>query len=467
MTPSRSVSPPEEDDRLPHGYRQTAVGGRLGRFARQPAILIDGGRWSGMQVPAWQPVASVLSLVAAVMVALGVVQKGYCFDHGWGGDAVFWRACYSDLPNMYVSSGLGVSSFPYREEALAQPVGTGFVLWLLSFFTPEGESGAADFVAVWAVTAALLAIVLVVVTALTVRRDPWVAGVIAFSPLLVTVALVGVDLIGVVLVAVALLLWSREREWAAGVMFALAILSRTYAVIVVLAVVLVALRAGRYRAAARCAGTALAIALLVVSVMGVAGLEVGAPYSAWLSGPAEFGSAQYLFTLAGRPLSAGTATIVALSGWVFAVLAGSLMTLGVARRPKVAEIAVVMLVIVLLLAKALPPQWALWLLPLVALAGCAPRVYVPWMAAEVVYFVAVWLHIPAADSPSRSLPPGWYAFFLVLRLASLAWVAWSCYRQAAARPRSTRASEEALFTSEPDDAAGAAAGARDRLIVTF
>lgn len=446
--------------------RSTAIGGPLGRYARRPAQMQATGRWSGVLVPAWQPVAAVLSLAAAVMVALGVFQKAYCFQNGWGGDAVFWRACYSDLPNMYVSSGLSDSSFPYFTDALTQPVGTGFVLWLLSFFTPDGEAGARVFVGVWAVAAALLAMALVVVTTLTARRDPWVAGVIAFSPLLITLALVGADLVGVLLVSLGVLLWSRERPWAAGAVFALAIMSRTYALVVLLAVVLVALRAGRYRDAARTAGTALAGALVVLLILRTAGLQVGASYTAWLSGIAEFGSAQYLLSLAGHPLTVWPSTIVALSGWVFAILAGSLMTLGLPRRPRVAETAVVMLVIVLLLGKAVPPQWSLWLLPLVALAAVPKQVYVPWLVAEVAYFVAVWMHIPASGSPTRALPAGWYALFLVVRLAAMAYVAWSCYRQAAARPRAPRDPDEAL-ASEPDDAAGAAAGERDRLLVTF
>lgn len=469
----RPVDRPEEAaradraDRAEPGYRNTALGGPLGRFARLPAHTIAAGRWAGTVVPAWQPVASVLSLVAAVMVALGVVQKSYCFNHGWGGDAVFWRACYSDLPNLYTSSTLSTSSFPYTHDALTQPVGTGAVLWLLSFFSPEGPSGAPAYVGVWAVVAALLAITLVVVTALTVRRDPWVAGVIAFSPLLVTVALVGADLLGVTLVSLGLLLWSREKEWAAGAVFGLAVLSRTYALIVLLALVLVALRAGQYRALLRTGATAALGALFVLLVLRTAGFDVGAPYSAWLGGLAEFGSAQYLLTLTDTSLTVMPSTVVALAGWVFAILAGALMTLGLPRRPRIAETAVVMLVIVMLTAKAVPPQWALWLLSLVALAGLPRRVYVPWMVIEVVYFVAVWMHIPASSSPTRALPDAWYAFFLLLRLAALAYLAWSCYRQAATRPPAARTGEDALLTAEPDDAAGAATGARDRLLVTF
>lgn len=468
MTASRSaVEGSEETDPVADGYRETAIGGPLGRFAKVPAQSIGSGRWAGIVVPTWQPVAAVLSLAASVMVALGVVQKSYCFEHGWGGDSVFWRACYSDLPNMYVSSGLSSGQLPYSTDALTQPIGTGFALWLLSFFTPDGEAGAAVFVGVWAVTAALLVMGLVVATVLTSRRDPWVAGVVAFSPLLVTLTLVGADLVGVVLVSLALLLWSREREWAAGAVFALAILSRTYALVVLLAVVLVALRAGRYRVAARTAGTAVLGSLFVLLALRAVGLEVGAAYTAWLAGSAEFGSAQYLLSLAGQPLSVNLSTIVALGGWVFAILAGSLMALGVKRRPRIAETAVVMLVIVILLAKAVPPQWALWLLPLVALAKLPRRVYMSWMAAELVYFVAVWMHIPGESAPSRSLPAGWYAFFLVVRLAALAWLAWSCYRQAAARPPAPRASAEAVLASEPDDGAGPVAGGRDRLLVTF
>lgn len=468
MTTGRTtVSSHAGSRRGERGGSDTAAGGPLGRFARRPAHLVRSGRWSGMTVPVWQPVAAILSLAAAVLVALGVVQKAYCFEHGWGGDSVFWRACYSDLPNMYVSSDLVVSGFPYSGDALTQPLGTGVLLWLLSFFAPDGEAGAPVFVGVWAVAAALLAIALVVITVLTSRRDPWAGAVVALSPLLVTVTLVGADLVGVVLVSLALLLWSREREWAAGAVFAAAILSRTYALVVLLAVALSALRAGRYRELLRTGLTGVLGALLVLLAFRAAGADVGAVYATWLSGGAEFGSLQYLLTMVGHALSPTWSTTVALSGWVLAILAGTLMTLGSRRRPRIAETAVVMLVIVMLLAKAVPPQWALWLLPLVALARLPWRVYVAWTAVELVYFVAVWMHIPYSGSPSRALPPEWYAFFLVARLAMLAHLAWSCYRRAAVRPAAPRAGEDPPVTGEIDDAAGAAAGRRDRLVVTF
>ncbi len=463
-TPSPGDAPPAE----PVRPRDTLLGGPLGAHARIPATRVASGRWAGTLVPAWQPFAAVLSVLATAMVALGVVQKSYCFENGWGGDAVFWRACYSDLPNMLVSSGLVDSSFPYSVNALTQPVGTGAVLWLLSFFAPLGAAGAQPFVGVWAVVAAVLAAALVIVTVLTTRRHPRAATAIAVSPLLITVSIVGVDLLGVLCISAGLLLWSREREWAAGAVFGLAVLSRTYALIVLLALALSAIRAGQYRALARTAGVALGSALFVLVLLRAMGYDVGAAYSSWLSASPEFGSLVYLFTLAGRPLPFAGATVVALCGWVLAIIAGSLMALGVRRRPMIAETSIVMLVVIMLTAKAVPPQWGLWLLPLVALARVPWRIYLPWVATEVVYFVMVWMHIPYQANPSRALPAGWYAFFLILRLAMLVVLAVRVYRTAAARPAAPRVADEAsALRAEADDAAGPAAGQRDRLVVTF
>lgn len=473
ISPDRTRNSGSADDADPVDAARTpdnsAIGGPLGRHVRIPATLIDRGRWKGTVVPVWQPIAAVFSLVAALMVALGVLQKSYCFENGWGGSSVFWRACYSDLPNMFVSSGLATSTFPYTSErSLTQPVGTGTVLWFLSLFTADGGPPQ-QFVGVWAVAGSLMAMALVTVTVLTARRRPQVAWMIAVSPLLITVVLVSADLVGVLLVSVGLLLWSREKEWAAGAVFGVAALSRSYALIVVAAVVLSALRAGRFTEMARLAAAAIGGPIFVLLLLNTFGLHVFAPYAAWLGASPEFGSLQYLLTLAGVPLSPVWATVPAVVGWVLALIVGTLMTMAVPRRPMIAEVAIVMLVIVTLTAKAVPPQWALWLLPLVALAAVPRRTFVLWMGVEVLYFVMVWMHIPYSQESEamRALPPGWYAFFLVLRMAALAYLAWGCYRRAASRPvRRKNTLDEALL-AEPDDAAGPAAGRRDRLVVTF
>lgn len=464
------------------------VGGPGGRRVAHSQRLRGGpGRRHDERVRPWLPVAAVLAPVAAVLVAGGVVQKKYCFDNGWAGSGVFWHACFSDLPRMYATTPLAEQSLPYSPGGgLDQPALTGVVLWLLSLVVPSGPSSQQVFTGLWAVTAALCAMALVVVTAHTLRRDPWRAAQFACCPLLVTVALVSPDLVGMLLVGIGLWWWARERPLAAGVALGAAVSARSYAGLVVLVLGLVALRAGVGRDWFRCAGAAV---LTWVAIVGLVQLTAGGallPYVEWFARPADYGSVWYLPQLFGRPVPAATATILAVAGWGAALAAGAFFTLGTRRRPTVAEVAVVVLVVVFLTAKSVPVQATFWLVPIVALARVPWRVYLLWMAAEYLYFVLVWLHIAGFSDASRALPAPWYGAALVLRLLALALVVGYVIRAARARPAATQDEvvgpsqagavagidhdperEARALAADPDELAGPAAGRADALVVAF
>lgn len=480
------------------------IGGPSGRRVAHAHRRRGGpGRRRDDLVAPWLPVAAVLAPIAAVLVAGGVVQKRYCFDRGWGGPDVFWHACFSDLPRLYASSPLAHQGVPYASGGgLDQPVLTGMVLWVLSLFVPAGPSSQQWFTGLWAITAALCAMALVVVTVHTLRRDPWRAAQVACCPMLVTVALVSPDLVGMLLVAVGLWCWARERPLAAGLVLGAALAARSYAAFVLLVLGLVALRAGVGRDWCRCAGIAV---LTWVGIVGLVQVTVGGalgPYAEWFVRPADYGSLWYLMQVLGRPVPAATATFIAIGGWALALAAGAFLTLGTRRRPAVAEVAVVVLVVAFLTAKSVPVQATFWLVPLVALARVPWRVYLLWMAAEGLYFVSVWLHIAGFSDQARALPPAWYGAALVLRLLALVLVAAHVVQVANARPAATRdevvaesgadrrgdvddldgvdgdggadgadlgdrAREARALAADPDELAGPAAGRPDALVVAF
>lgn len=495
------------------------IGGPLGRFARVRRERWGGtGPRRGLWVPAARPAAAVLAFAAAAMVALGMVQKSYCATHGWGGTEVFWRACYSDLPRMYVTSGLITNALPYADPPMSinQPAGTGLVLWVLAHLVPTTAQEATWFVAAWAILAAALAAGLAVATVRTMRRDPWRAAQVALCPLLITVVLVGPDLLGILLVSIGLLWWARDKMIYAGLALGLAMSARSYAVLVVIVLVLIAARAGVLRDAARMAGVALLTWLAVVGGVGlVTGPAVLTAYQTWLGSGAEYGAPVFLLNLMGVQLPLGALTAFAIAGWIVAVLGAAALTLLPAHRPRVGEVLVVVMVLVLLTGKAIPVQATLLLAPLLVLAVVPWRDVVLWWAAEVLYFVAVWLYLGGLSEPTRALPAPWYALFLVLRVAIMAYLAFGIIRRIIARPAALPPEEQVLgetpFSEEPfeddsaamqevtgeeadalaldpdlspaqqrdqadlaisarrdpDDAAGPAAGRPDALVVTF
>lgn len=436
------------------------------------ATAIQAARRSIPVLP-WAPVAAVLSFLAAAMLAVGVLQKGYCLGRGWSVPDAFWRGCYVDMPFLFANTGLVEAGLPYPADgldAVAQPVGTGLALWLTALVVPSGGSQLVRqqwYMGIWILLIAVLLILLVVVTARTARRNPWGAAHVALSPLVVTVALVSPDLLGVLLASWGLFLWARERPAAAGAVLGLAAATRTYPVLFSLVVVLLAIRAGRLAPAIRCA---LATVLVWAAVLLVGTLTSGATvflsYRTWWEAGADYGSLGYLARLADYEMPTGVMTVLAMLGWSVAALVGGVLALMPRHRPMVAEVCLVVVAIVVVTGKSVPVQSSLWLVPLVALAGLSWRVHLTWAAAEVAYFVAVWLHLGGSYDPNRTLPLPWFAAFTLVRDAGILLLVWVVFRRARARRApAPNISPQEEVRDDPDDVAGPLTGAKDALVV--
>ena len=439
------------------------IGGPLGRYAAAARSTAASG---------WQPAAAVLVGLSSLTVALGVLQKGHCLTKGWSNPDQFWHACYSDLP---VTSGIG-HAMPYLSGAphLDQPLISGLVMWLVGLAVPDGSVFVQQqwYFTLWAVLIALIVMALVVVTAASVPRAPWRAAHVALSPVLVLAGLVSVDLFGVLLASVALWAWGRSKIVLAGLVLGLAISARTYPLVLLVAIGLLALRSGKMGAWSRLAGTAL-VTWLAVSlpwlVMNADGLL--AVYRSWWRSAAGYGSLWMVSGLLGQSLPQGRVTGLVILGWVVALLVGAAFALSLDRRPTVAEVSLVMLVIVVVTGKAVPVQAGLWLLPLIALVGLKWRDHLIWAGLEATYFVAVWLYIAGISTPDRGLPPGYYSVLTTLRVAAWLFVLVQVWRVAKSRapavssePAEQRSVEQKQ-DEEVDPLAGPMAGAPDEVLV--
>ncbi|WP_313566206.1 glycosyltransferase family 87 protein [Mobilicoccus sp.] len=432
-----------------------ALGGPRGRYAVSPL-----SRASRLLL------AGFLCLGASLAVLLGFLQKSYCLRYGWGAPQVYFKACYSDLP-AYAGTIPPSGGLPYASgSALSEPLGTGVALRLLAAFVPsDGFARQQGMFVAWAIAAAVLLVLTTVVTLATCRAHPAWAAHVALSPIIVTAALVSVDLVGVALTSVALWLWSSRRPTAAGVVLGLAITTRTYPVLVLVVLGVLALRAGVMRQWARTAGVAIVTTVLLLGVVAVFLPGVLTPYLAWLGASAQLGSPWYLATLAAKPVPLGVLTLAAMIGWVLAVGVGALVALAAPARPRIGEVAIVVVVLVLVTGKSLPPQSSLWLIPLVALAGLPWRDHLVWAATEICYFVAVWLYLGGLDDVTAALPASWYGVFLVLRVGGLLWLAAAATRQA--MTRAPHSALDAALGREDDDAAGPMHARRDAVVVRY
>src|SRR5690606_38445641 len=325
----------------------------------------------------------------------------------------FWRTRYSDVPVGHVTSTLAEQQLPYSGSGSNQPLLSGLVMWLVSVVSPRAGTDVADqqsIFATWAAFAVLLLAVAVLAGIALLPEDPWHIAHLAASPVLVVLALVSTDLVGVALVLWGWLAWSRGHPAVAGSLMGLAFLVRPYPLIFLLAIVLVAVRHDQVRAGVTAlVSAALAgLAAFVPALLLVGDGLLQAPREWWSAGPGYGAPALIpqlmkcstevpwcgaLDSVGALRLSPTVATVIAVSGWVAALIVGAWLALRSVRRPDAVRVAAIMLLIVALTAKSLSVQTGLWVLPVLALSAVRWRDHLIWADVEILHFVATWLHI--------------------------------------------------------------------------
>jgi hypothetical protein len=441
-TATRSLHRVSERDR-PGGYGVVAPS-RTDPVVRVASQVVGGpaGRRVASARGFWRA-ATVLVLLGMVALGLGVVQKQHCRSAGWKTPDQFWHACYSDIPVLFATKGLGGSDRPglqqaVRDGAFGSPLRAA-AMWAVSGLVDDDAPKVAprrffDLSAV--VLGGLLATTVVLVVAAAGRRR-WDAAHVAIAPILVTVGVVNYDLLGVTLLTAALVAWSRCRPLLCGVLLGLAVGAEPLTAVVAVAVFVVALRAGRLRSfgilAASAALTVVGLRLLLFP--GLSG-GLSASWQSFKAAVPGYGSIWLVpqllaqsrpsgagFWYSGPPIGASAATAGSLLAMVVVVVVAVALGLASEYRPRLALLGLFVVASCLVVSKSVPVQASLILLPLIALAGLRWRDHLIWATAEIAYFVGTWLYIAWVSKPDRGLPAGFYLVLLLLRLAAIAWLA--------------------------------------------
>lgn len=377
------------------------LGGPLG--AHTPPRLHAAAGWARLAV-----------LLSAVPVLAALAVRGWCLSNGFGGQAPLWRACYSDLPSALVAIRAG--------EDLGHPPVTELALTVVAVVVPGGAEAATGYVLAWALVSLVCVAVLAVAAAFLRSEEPDRALLLVLSPVLALTLLISADIVGVTLAILGLLAWRRRLDVPAGVLLALALFSRSLALVIVLAVLVLALRTGRdprRLLAGLAAGGAVVVGLTVTR-----GLDaLTDPVRLALEAAPTYGSLWLVPHVGGAPLPAGLMPWLTVLAWVVAAV----FVVWVVRRapvaPSPADVALLGVAAVLVLSPSVPVQASLWLVPLVALSSVTWRDKLIWAGAEALYFPMVWLYIGGLERPDRGLPLDWYALFLLLRLLAIAYLA--------------------------------------------
>ena len=424
------VAPTLSDSLVADGSE--VIGGPLGRLVKPGS--------------SWTPVR-VLIVLGTLAYLLGYLLDASCRSDGWASPERYEHLCYSDIPPLFSLRGFADGLVPYfewlpGERPLEYPVLTGLFMWgaaivtkmLVGVFDGINESQvvisthdrAVAFFDVNVAGLFIAFIVTVIATALTVRRRPWDAAMVALAPTMILAATINWDLLAIAFAALALLAWSRSRTFVAGLMLGLAIAAKFYPVVFLGGFLVLAIRTGKWRDAGRLfAGTIIGwlVVNLPFAVLANEGWRHFYEFSSERG--QDFGSFWYAITLLGVDgVPAASLNLVATGLLVIACAGIAVLVLGAQRRPRLAQVLFLIVAAFIVTNKVYSPQYVLWLVPLAVLARPRWRDFLIWQAGELVYFAAIWWYLVGYGiEDTHGLTQQWYAVAVFVHIAATLWLA--------------------------------------------
>lgn len=466
----------------------TPVGGPVGRHA---AV---GRHWF------WSPLRVGL-LLAVLALTLSWFGKAGCiqqFTNDQGEAELDWRSgrayvamCYSDVVPLYGAERLDrEDTFPYatswtenagtgneQQRYMEYPVLTGLFQWVNAKLT-HGWLAVADtgwlpsaipvavyfnITALWLAVAWLAAVWAV---GRTSRRRPWDAALVAISPLVVVHAFTNFDTLAVALATTGMLAWARCRTVLAGVLLGLGAAAKLYPLFLLGPLLVLCLRAGKLRAWGRTTVTTLA-------TWGVVNLPIALAFpEGWrefyrlnterdMDPDSLYNVISHFTGWSGfdGQLAPGEPPgwLNTVSGALFLICCAGVAYLALSApvRPRLTQLAFLVVAAFLLTNKVWSPQYSLWLVPLAVLAIPRWRLLLGWMFIDALVWAPRMFYY--LGTGNQGLPEGWFLGTVLARdlavLGLCVLIVWEIYRPA---------SDLVRATGDDDPAGGVLAGAVDR-----
>jgi uncharacterized membrane protein len=369
-------------------------------------------------------------------------------DGNWVGDKQYRLMCYTDVLALYGAEGLSAGQVPYRDHAVEYPVLTGVFMGLIGLpvhaLAQRNPSinGYEWFYNVNALVLCSIALASCAALLALRRRRPWDVAMLALSPILLLTATVNWDLLAVGFAAFGLYAWARRRPVLAGVLLGLGAAAKLWPGLILIPLLLLGVRARRLTEP-MWAAVAAVLAWVAVNLP----VMVGYPAS-WrtffhlnYTRPIDWGTLWYIgvhfpvppnsprpipgFDWLQGHIPALDVLTYALFGLACVGLA--VLVLRAPRRPRVAQLAFLVVAAFLVFSKVWSQQYVLWLLPLAVLARPRWGAFLAWQAAEVCYFCAFYGELLGASG--KPIFPEWvFVGAALLRLATVIMLAWCVIR---------------------------------------
>jgi hypothetical protein len=345
------------------------------------------------------------------------------------------RLCYTDIPVLYQARGLSEGQVVYVTAQWEYPVLTGGFVDAARritdlFGTPASPDLTAQqvltnadiFYSVCAFMLFACFLALVVLQRHMGGTRWWATGLmVAVAPVVMAEGLINWDIFAVVLAAAALFTWSRKHPYVSGIFFGLAVAAKLYPLFILGPLLLLCLRSRRLRDFGKLLVTA-AVTWLLVNMPVFFASPTGWLYF-WqfnVDRGADLGSVWYVMSLAGIPVpNPGMWSLLLMLLGCIGI--GALIFLA-PRRPRVGQVAFLIVALFLIVNKVYSPQYALWMLPLLALARPTWREWALFNVAEVAYYFAIWGHLAGTLHPGDGGPDRVYWLAVFLRVGVSLWL---------------------------------------------
>jgi len=408
--------------------------------------------------------------IALVFLALGWSTKAPCLQTtgtgtpdqrvaNWQNQRAYYELCYSDTVPLYGAELLSQGKFPYKSSWLEldsagrpqtrydgttavrhmeYPVLTGLYQYvsmtLAKTYTAVAKStrwpvlsGVAEVVMFFNIAAfglALAWLATVWATAMLAGRRVWDGALVAASPILIFQAFTNFDALATALATGGLLAWARKRPLLAGILIGLGVAAKLYPALLLLPLILLAVRTGRFADAVR----TTSVAVLVWCAVNLPVLLL------YPRGWSEFFR---LNTRRNQDMDSLYNVIGSFTGWqgfnpdlgfwqppnvlnavvalllVLCCAAIGYIALTAPRRPRLAQLAFLIVAAFLLVNKVWSPQFSLWLVPLAVLALPHRRVLLAWMTIDALVWVPRMLYLYGEQN--RGLPEQWFTVTVLIR----------------------------------------------------
>ncbi len=412
---------PSRNDPLLRRFTEL-TGGPLGR--RTAPGIVD---------PGFFTIERVLVMMTTLAAVVAVLVKYPCRAEGWTTPEQFYRACYSDWPVLFQSRALGDGVFPFfsGEVMFEYPVLLGIIAGITAWLVPGSEASAQSALAYFDINALFITgawIVTVLATARMSGRRPWDAAMVAIAPGIILAGMINWDLWAVMLAALAMLAFARNQVGLAGVLIGLGVATKLYPLLIIGAILVLAIRTGKFRPFFVTLGTAAVTWLAVNVPIALLNFEAWSYFFTFSTGrPAGYSSPWFAYNVMaerlGFPaLEAGTINVSALVVFALACAGIAVLALTAPRRPRMAQLVFLIVAAFILTNKVYSPQFVLWLIPLVALAHPRWRDFLLWQLAEALHWWAIWLYLARETSGGDSqsnLDEPYYVMAVVVHMAAV------------------------------------------------